>query len=107
MQAGEKGSGRGPYPPWIMKSGMQRCMTLPLKCSFLPDLPMPRSPVHRHLKFSAVFGTTSASNAMTILHSAHAFQHTALSMNSRLAGPDGLSPTCRWALLLFRCLKRP
>ena len=59
-----------PYPPWIMKSGMQRCMVLPLKCSFLPDLPMPRSPVHRHRKFSAVFGTTSASREITILQHA-------------------------------------
>ena len=41
---------------------------LPLKCSFLPDLPVPRSPVHRHLKFSAVLGTTSASRPITILH---------------------------------------
>ena len=55
------------YPPWIMKSGMQRCMVLPLKCSFLPDLPRPRSPVHKHLKFSAVLGTTSASRPITIL----------------------------------------
>ena len=78
LEAPENVLGRGPYPPWIMKSGMQRCMMLPLKCSFLPDLPMPRSPVHRHLKFSAVLGTTSASNAMTILHGARAFQHSAL-----------------------------
>ena len=42
-------------------------MVLPLKCSFLPDLPKPRSPVHRHLKFSAVLGTTSASRPITIL----------------------------------------
>ena len=62
---------------------MQRCMMLPLKCSFLPDLPMPRSPVHRHLKFSAVFGTTSASNAIIILHNARAFQHSALSMSNK------------------------
>lgn len=39
-----------------------------LKCSGHPvDLPMPFSPVHNALKFSAVFGSLSLNNSKTIL----------------------------------------
>ena len=35
---------------------------VPLKCNGFPLGPTPFSPVQRHLKFSAVLGTTSANN---------------------------------------------
>ncbi len=47
-------------PPWIMNCLITRWKLEPLKCSGLPSLPMPFSPVHRALKFSAVLGTTSS-----------------------------------------------
>lgn len=47
-------------PPWHMKSLITRWKAEPLKWRGLPDLPIPFSPVHRHRKFSAVRGTTSA-----------------------------------------------
>jgi len=53
-------------PPWHMNPGITRWKGLPLKCIILPDLPTPFSPVHKHLKFSAVSGTTSARNSISI-----------------------------------------
>ena len=53
--------------PWHMKPGMTRWNPDPLKCSGLPDCPIPFSPVHKHLKFSTVLGTVSAYSSNTIL----------------------------------------
>jgi len=50
-----------------MKPGITRWKADPLKWSGFPDLPTPFSPVQRARKFSAVFGTTSALNSITIL----------------------------------------
>ena len=50
-----------------MKDGITRWNGLPLKCNILPDLPIPFSPVHKHRKFSAVRGVTSAYNVISIL----------------------------------------
>merc|ERR1712156_1061632 len=46
-------------PPWHMKLGITLWKVDPL-------YPYPFSPVHRERKFSAVFGTTSLLNSMTI-----------------------------------------
>merc|ERR550532_2714755 len=46
-------------PPWHMKFGITRWKEDPLN-------PNPFSPVQRHLKFSAVFGTTSVLSSITI-----------------------------------------
>lgn len=86
---------------------MQRCMVLPLKCSLLPDLPMPRSPVHRHRKLSAVFGTTSASREITILQRAATLSQICA---ARKIGSScdlcGACFTFRWALHLSQCPER-
>ena len=47
-------------PPWHIKSGITRWKGEPL-------YPNPFSPVHKHLKFSAVFGTTSDLSSITTL----------------------------------------
>lgn len=52
--------------PWIMKFGMIRWKMLSLKCSGLPLLPTPFSPVHNARKFSTVFGTVLPYNPMTM-----------------------------------------
>mmetsp|Transcript_23780 Transcript_23780/g.39870 ORF Transcript_23780/g.39870 Transcript_23780/m.39870 type:complete len:200 (-) Transcript_23780:302-901(-) len=52
-------------PPWHMNPGMTRWNLLPLKCSGLPILPSPFSPVHSALKFSAVLGTPCANSSIT------------------------------------------
>jgi hypothetical protein len=52
---------------WIMNCGMMRWKVEPLKCSGLPDWPVPFSPVHRALKFSTVLGTVFPNKPITIL----------------------------------------
>ena len=54
-------------PPYITKSGIILWNLDPLKCNGFPNFPVPFSPVHRHLKFSAVFGTSEEYNSMTTL----------------------------------------
>ena len=49
-------------PPCNMKLGMILWNLLPSYVSFFPFFPCPFSPVHRALKFSTVFGTTSPNN---------------------------------------------
>lgn len=51
---------------WHMNPGMTRWKADPLKWSSLPDRPIPFSPVHKQRKFSAVFGTTSARNSISM-----------------------------------------
>ena len=46
--------------------GMTRWKLEPLKCSIFPERPWPFSPVQRHLKFSAVRGTTSARSSISM-----------------------------------------
>ena len=53
-------------PPWHMKSVMTRWNDEFLKCNGFPEAPVPFSPVHNARKFSAVFGTTSARNVISI-----------------------------------------
>jgi len=49
-----------------MKSEIILWNLVPLKCKALPDLVLPFSPVHKHLKFSAVLGALSAYNSIVI-----------------------------------------
>lgn len=51
---------------WHINWGITRWNELPLKCKFFPDRPINFSPVHKHRKFSAVLGTTSALNSISI-----------------------------------------
>merc|ERR1719301_520072 len=53
-------------PPWHMKPGMILWKVEPIKLKVFPLRPAPFSPVHKHRKFSAVFGTTSPRNSITI-----------------------------------------
>eukprot|EP00964_Phaeocystis_antarctica_P068549 scaffold41525_cov73-Phaeocystis_antarctica.AAC.2 len=50
-----------------MKPGMTRWKELPLKCSGLPSLPTPFSPVQRQRKFSAVRGQVLANSVISTL----------------------------------------
>lgn len=52
-------------PPWHTKPLTMRWNFVPLKCSGFPLLfPFPRSPVHKHLKFSQARGAASVNSSM-------------------------------------------
>ena len=54
-------------PPYIINFGIILWKIDPVNDSGLPLIPFPFSPVHRALKFSAVFGVTSPNNPISTL----------------------------------------
>lgn len=53
------------YLYWVQILPLWKCD--PFKCNGNPDRPIPLSPVHRALKFSAVLGTILLNSSMMIL----------------------------------------
>ena len=80
-------------PPWHMNPGMMRWNVEPLKCSFLPERPLPFSPVHSARKFAAVLGTTSAKSLNSIRPAA--WPPMVMSMKTTLGSPPAAEGASR------------